>query len=64
MSSKVITKNDLKSAIEEIYPNYVSAYDVYDEDVDDKILDKYIADNQTEKGIKLVRRLYAFYLVK
>ena len=38
--------------------------DYYDEDVDDKILDKYIADNQTEKGIKLVRRLYAFYLVK
>lgn len=38
--------------------------DYYDEDVDDKILDKYIANNQTEKGIKIVRRLYAFYLVK
>ncbi|MBQ7466873.1 MAG: class I SAM-dependent methyltransferase [Clostridia bacterium] len=38
--------------------------DYFDEEKDDVILDKYIADNQTEKGIKLIRRLYAFYLVK
>ena len=36
----------------------------YDDKTDDEILDRYIQDNQTEKGIKLVRRLYAFYIVK
>lgn len=38
--------------------------DYYDEESDDKILDRYIKDYSEEKGIKLVRRLYAFYLVK
>ena len=38
-----MTKEDLKSAIEEIYPNYVSAYDVYDENADDL---GYVLDNQ------------------
>ena len=36
----------------------------YEEDADEETLDRYIADNKTEKGIKLIRRLYAFYLVK
>lgn len=36
----------------------------FDDKTDDEILDKYILDNQTEKGIKLVRRLFAFYMVK
>ena len=31
---------------------------------DEKILDKYVNDFKTNKGIKLVRRLYAFYLIK
>ncbi len=38
--------------------------DYFDEDEDEKILDHYIADYSTEKGIKLDRRLYAFRLVK
>lgn len=36
----------------------------YDDKIDDEILDKYIEQNQTEKGIKLIRRLFAFYIVK
>lgn len=36
----------------------------FDEEKDDAILDDYISKNTTEKGIKLIRRLYAFYLVK
>lgn len=36
----------------------------FDDKTDDEILDKYILENQTEKGIKLVRRLFAFYIVK
>ncbi len=36
----------------------------YDENTDDVILEKYIEQNTTDKGIKLVRRLYAFHLVK
>ena len=38
--------------------------DFYDEETDDKILNKYIEQFTTEKGIKLIRRLYAFYLIK
>ena len=36
----------------------------YDEIVDEKILDSYISNNETEKGIKLIRSLYAFCLIK
>ena len=38
--------------------------DYYNEKEDEQILDEYICKNQTEKGIKIVRRLYAFYLLK
>lgn len=37
---------------------------VYDKDVDGKILDEYIRENKTEKGILLKRRLFAFRLQK
>ena len=36
----------------------------FDEDNDEKILDQYILDHSTSKGIELLRKLYAFYLVK
>lgn len=36
----------------------------FDEDNDNKILDKYVKDHTTRKGIKLIRRLYAFRLIK
>lgn len=36
----------------------------YDEASDEAILERYIDNFSTEKGIKLIRRLYAFYLVK
>ncbi|HBP43201.1 MAG TPA: hypothetical protein DD621_00710 [Clostridiales bacterium] len=36
----------------------------FDETTDDEILNQYIAQNTTEKGIKLIRRLYAFRIVK
>lgn len=36
----------------------------YDDKVDDIVLEKYLANYTTSKGIKLVRRLYAFTLVK
>ncbi len=36
----------------------------YNEQEDEQILNEYISKNLTEKGIKLIRRLYAFYLIK
>ena len=38
--------------------------DGYDEVKDDELLEKYIKNNTSKKGIKLIRRLYAFKLVK
>ena len=53
------TKDDLKYLL-----THTPILNYYDESIDDKVLSNYIEKYSSAKGIKLVRRLYAFTLKK